>query len=106
MYQQLKNTLEAWSEMTLSDIEESENFRAMLRLKELLSQHFPDQIAEEISLCAKVNLPEGLGLDELEGILQPFATVIIKMGKALSKNGFRNDAILKLTSQLSLGLDG
>ena len=104
MYQQLKNTLETMSEMTLFEIEGTANFRAAFRLKELLSQHFPDQIAEEISLCAKIDLPQGLGLDELEGLIQPFAAMIVKVDKVLDRNGYRSDAILKLASQLTLEL--
>ena len=100
--EQLKDTLKAWSEMTSSDIEESTNFRAMLMFKELLIEHFPDRIAEEISLCSKIDFSQDLGDDELKEILQPFATVIIRMDEALLGNGFGIDAILKLSSQLSL----
>jgi hypothetical protein len=104
MYEQLKNALETMSEMTLFDIEGTTNLRAVFRLKEVLSQHFPDQIAEEISLCAKIDLPQGLGLDELEGLIQPYAATIVKLDKVLSRNGYRNDAILKLASRLILEL--
>lgn len=106
MYQEIKYTLEAWSEITVSDIEKNTNFIALLKLREILKQHFPDRIAEEISLCTKINLPEGLGHDELEEIVQSFAEMIIKVDTALLGNGFGIDAMSKMASRLTLELEG